>query len=217
MIGKSGLPPRQGLPMNEPPARPLILASASLHRRKLLAAAGLSFAVVASKVDEAAIKRGLASEGGDAASVATKLAAAKAQAVSARMPEAVVIGADQVLTCDGQLFDKPGNFENARLQLQRLRGHPHQLHSGVALAQNQAIVWQHCDTAHLVMRSFSEAFLQSYLAAAGEAIWGTVGAYEIEGLGIQLFTSVRGDNSTIIGLPMLPLLTELRARGIIRT
>lgn len=200
-----------------PPAEGLILASASPHRRRLLQAAGLAFDVVPAGIDEAALKRALAAEGADALKVAGRLAGAKAQAVSTEHRDAVVIGADQVLDCEGQWFDKPGNLGNARAQLLRLRGRAHHLHSGVALARRGAIVWQSADTAALVMRQFSDAFLDRYLAEAGGAIWGTVGAYEIEGIGIQLFAAVHGDCSTIIGLPMLPLLAELRARGWLAT
>lgn len=198
------------------PAQRLMLASASQHRRRLLKAAGLVFDVVPAAVDEAASKRALLSAGADAPAIAGSLAGEKALQVSAKFPEALVIGADQVLACEGQLFDKPGNLVAARLQLRRLRGRSHHLHTGVVLASGQEIVWQRTDTACLQMRSFSDAFLESYLLEAGEAIWGTVGAYEIEGVGIQLFASVRGDTSTIIGLSLLPLLTELRARGAIR-
>jgi septum formation protein len=200
-----------------PVVAPLILGSASPHRRRLLQAAGLAFAVVPAPIDEAAIKQALAAEGSDGRGVASRLAGAKAQAVSVRFPEAMVIGADQVLECEGRLFDKPGQLANARIQLQHLRGRAHHLHTAVALAHQCGIVWRHSETASLLMRPFSDAFLESYLSAAGETIWGTVGAYEIEGIGIQLFASVSGDASGIIGLPMLPLLTELRARGMIAT
>ena len=194
----------------------MILASASPHRRKLLQATGLIFDVEPAPIDEAAIKGALLATGGDANSIAG-MAAAKAHAVSSRHRDAMVIGADQVLDCEGRLFDKPGSLANARDQLRRLRGRTHQLHSGVALAHNDGIVWQCTDTATLAMRQFSDAFLERYLVEAGDAIWGNVGAYAIEGIGIQLFASVRGDASTIIGLPMLPLLSELRARGMLRT
>lgn len=198
-----------------PPA--LILASASPHRRQLLKAAGLTFEVVPAAVDEAALKRALAIEAQPASAVAGTLAAAKAQSVSARYRQALVIGADQVLVCDGQLYDKPADLAAARLQLQQLRGRDHQLHSAVALAQDRQIVWRYSDSASLRMRHFSDAFLQSYLAQAGDAILGSVGAYQVEGVGIQLFNCMSGDASTIIGLPMLPLLQELRVRGLIGT
>jgi septum formation protein len=204
--------------MNEGKAtQPLVLASASPHRRRLLAAAGLAFDVLPADVDEAALKKMLGAAGTDAAGIAGRLAEKKAEEVSARRPAALVIGADQVLACDGQLFDKPGSLAAARRQLRQLRGRTHELHSGVALAHNRRLIWQRTETATLLMRHFSDAFLESYLMEAGEAIWGTVGAYEIEGIGIQLFHCMRGATSTIIGLPMLPLLSELRARGLIGT
>jgi septum formation protein len=199
------------------PAQRLVLASASPHRRRLLLAAGLVFDVVPAAVDEAASKRVLLSTGADGATIAVSLAAEKALLVSGKVPDALVIGADQVLTCEGQLFDKPGNLATARGHLRQLRGRTHHLHTGVVLAHEEAIVWQGIDTAGLEMRPFSDDFLESYLLEAGAAIWGTVGAYEIEGIGIQLFASLSGDTSTIIGLTMLPLLSELRARGVIRT
>jgi septum formation protein len=183
----------------------------------LLKAAGLTFEVVPAAVDEAALKRALAIEAQPASAVAGTLAAAKAQSVSARYRQALVIGADQVLVCDGQLYDKPADLAAARLQLQQLRGRDHQLHSAVALAQDRQIVWRYSDSASLRMRHFSDAFLQSYLAQAGDAILGSVGAYQVEGVGIQLFNCMSGDASTIIGLPMLPLLQELRVRGLIGT
>jgi septum formation protein len=197
--------------------RALVLASASQHRRRLLEAAGLTFEVLSADVDEAAVKKTLTNAGADTAGIAGGLAQEKALKVSARRPEGVIIGADQVLVCEGQLFDKPGGLAAARVQLRRLRGRTHQLHTGVAMAENKSIVWQRTDTATLVMRHFSDAFLENYLTEAGEDIWGTVGAYEIEGIGIQLFECVKGDWATIIGLTMLPLLRELRARGLIGT
>jgi septum formation protein len=198
-------------------SRRLVLASASAHRRKLLEAAGVSFDVVPADIDEGAIKRLLMAKCADAHEIARTLAHEKAKAVGVSLPDAFVVGADQVLACEGQLFDKPGTCPNARMQLERLRGRSHHLHSAVALVQGENVLWQHVENATLAMRAFSDAFLETYLARAGRAILGTVGAYEIEGLGIQLFETISGDTSTIIGLPMLPLLAELRARGIVET
>jgi septum formation protein len=195
----------------------LVLASGSPHRRRLLEAAGISFTVHPADLDESAIKMRLAAEKAEGSTVALRLSCAKAETVSARLPGALVIGADQVLVCDGELFDKPGTADRARAQLERLRGRKHHLHSGVALAQDGAVVWQRLETATLVMRAFSDAFLDGYLSRAGHAILGTVGAYEIEGCGIQLFESISGDATTIVGLPMLPLLDELRVRGLVET
>jgi len=193
----------------------LMLASASPFRRRLLEAAGVAVEVVPAAVDEALLKREL--DGAAPDEIALALARAKAEAVSARFPAALTIGADQVLALGDQLLSKPRDMAEARDQLRQLRGRLHQLHSGVALAEAGAAVWSHAETATLVMRPFSDAFLERYLAEAGEAVCRTVGGYEIEGRGIQLFEQVSGDCFTIIGLPLLALLAELRARGALDT
>ena len=201
--------------MVDPLRGELILASASPFRRRMLEAAGLSFRVVPANVDEAAVRQRLATA--DVARVAATLAQAKAVAVSEAYPEALVIGADQVLDFSGRLFSKPNGLDEARTQLKALRGHAHQLHTAAALAQTGRTFWSHTETARLVMRTFSDAFLDRYLAEMGARVCHTVGAYEIEGRGIQLFERVEGDSFTIIGLPLLALLAELRARGAIDT
>lgn len=185
----------------------------------MLQAAGLSFSAVAPEVDESVLKRELAKQlpPAGASDVAAALARAKAQAISARMPSALVIGADQVLALGDELFDKPGDLARARAQLQHLRGKPHQLHTAAALAEDGNIVWSRTEIATLHMRPFSDTCLDDYLAEAGPSIFGTVGGYEVEGRGIQLFERVEGDHFTIIGLPLLPLLAELRNRGVIAT
>ena len=205
--------------MAEPGRRELVLASASPSRRRLLEAAGLSFRVVPADIDESALKRALAghSPNDRAAAIAHALAQAKAEAVSARIPDALVVGADQVLALDDELFDKPGDLAAARAQLMRLRGKTHRLLSGVSLALGGRSVWQRMQAATLTMRTFSPEFLDRYLAAAGANVTRSVGAYEIEGPGIQLFERVEGDYFTILGLPLLPLLAELRDRGAIDT
>jgi septum formation protein len=204
--------------MASPVARPpLILASASPYRRRMLENAGVAFSVVPADVDEASLKRRLAGEAQPAAAVADALARAKAQGVSARYPDAMIIGADQILAVDNELLDKPGDLAAARAQLERLRGRTHRLLSAVALAQAGDILWTHVGEAVLTMREFSPAFLDRYLALAGASLCRIVGAYEIEGLGIQLFDRVEGDHFSIIGLPLLPLLMELRSRGVIAT
>jgi septum formation protein len=189
----------------------LILASTSPFRRRMLEAAGLSFRVVPPDVDEAALKSSLGSIA--PASLARALACAKARAVSARAPGALVIGADQVLALGARLYDKPGSLAEARDQLLELRGSTHQLHTAAALAQAGEVIWTCLDAPSLTMRAFGPAFLDTYLAAAGESVCAIVGAYEIEGRGIQLFDRVTGDHFAIIGLPLLPLLAELRTRG----
>ena len=199
--------------------RELVLASTSPFRRRMLQAAGLSFSAIAPEVDESVLKRELASARppAGASDVAAALARAKALAVSARVPSALVIGADQVLALGDELFDKPGDRPSTRDQLQRLRGRQHQLHTAVVLAERGDIVWSRTEVATLRMRPFSDAYLDDYLAEAGPSVLNTVGGYEIEGRGIQLFERVEGDHFTIIGLPLLPLLAELRHRRVIAT
>jgi len=198
-------------------SRPLILASGSPYRRKMLEAAGLSFHVVPADVDEAALKRGLAPQTPTPipATIAGTLARAKAESVSVRHPDATVIGADQILALGSELLDKPGDLAAARVQLERLRGKTHRLISAVALAEAGKVLWTHVDEAVLTMRLFSPEFLYRYLAQAGPGLCQIVGAYEIEGSGVQLFERVEGNHFTIIGLPLVPLLAELRSRGVI--
>jgi septum formation protein len=201
--------------MAEPRRVELVLASASPFRRRMLEAAGLPFRVVPAEVDESAVRQRITTP--DLARVADTLAQAKAVAVSKAHPDTLVIGADQVLAFGDQLFNKPKDLHEARAQLKSLRGHAHHLHAAAALAQAGKVLWSHTETARLVMRSFSDAFLDRYLAEMGGRACQTVGAYEIEGRGIQLFERIEGDSFTIIGLPLLPLLAELRARGAIAT
>ncbi len=201
--------------MAEPTHRRLVLASASPFRRRMLEAAGLSFEVAPADVDESALKRDLLRSGSTPSTIAAALAAAKAEAVSARLPDALVIGADQVLALGPDLFSKPAGTSEAGEQLLRLRGKSHQLHTAACLATRGKPVWTHVEIATLAMRPFSDAFLADYLRAAGDRVCHTVGAYEIEGLGIQLFERIEGSLFTVIGLPLLPLLVELRARGVI--
>lgn len=204
--------------MASPSVRPpLVLASASPYRRKMLEAAGVPFRVLVADIDETSLKRAIAAETGkpDPRVVSEALAGAKAEAVSGTQADALVIGADQVLALGDDLFDKPGDLTAARGQLERLRGRTHRLVSAVVLAQDGEVVWSHVGEARMTMRSFSPAFLDRYLADAGAELCRIVGAYEIEGRGIQLFERVEGDHFTIIGLPLVPLLAELRARGVI--
>lgn len=195
----------------------LILASASPYRRKMLEAAGIAFEVVPADIDETSLKLQLAASDPDLvpAAVAEALAEAKAAVVSSRHPDALVIGSDQVLEIDGKLLNKPGDLAAARAQLQHLRGKTHRLLSAVALASAGDILWKYVGEAVLTMRRFTQDFLEQYIARAGPGVCQIVGAYEIEGPGIQLFERVEGDHFTIIGLPLLPVLTELRSRGVI--
>jgi len=203
--------------LHKSPAPPLILASASKVRGALLRNAGLEFEARESGVNEAQLKIEFA-KSPDAQNIdalALKLAEAKALAVSANAPEALVIGADQILSCNGKAYDKPRDMAQARANLQTFRARAHVLHSGVALAQGGEIVWRHADQASLTMRDFGEVFLDAYLKAVGEKVLSSVGCYQLEGPGVQLFEKIEGDYFTILGLPLLPLLAELRKRGAI--
>jgi nucleoside triphosphate pyrophosphatase len=194
----------------------IVLASASRARRELLAAAGLAFAVDPADVDEPAIKQRLAAEGnGDPVEVARVLARAKAENVSARHAGTLVVGADQVLALGDELLTKAKDETEARAALQKLRGRTHVLHAAVALAQDGKTVWEHAGTARLTVRDFSDAFLDAYLVRAGDLVTQSVGAYQLEGVGVQLFDAIEGDYFTILGLPLLELLTQLRTRGVI--
>jgi len=193
----------------------LILASTSPYRKTMLTKAGLDFETMAPKVDEAAFKAGRPTLTG--AELALALAAAKALEVSAHHPDSFVVGADQVLDCEGRLFDKPKNRAEARRHLRSLRAKRHRLISAVALARGGRIVWQDALVGELAMRNFSDDFLDAYLERMGGAATRTVGAYEIEGLGAQLFERVEGDLFTIMGLPLLSLLAALRREGAIRS
>jgi septum formation protein len=193
----------------------LILASTSPVRRLLLSQAGLTFEVARSPVEEIALKAGMPSAApGD---MAGKLAEAKAVAVANRIPEAIVIGADQVLAIGSEALDKPETIEVARRQLLRLRGREHRLETAVCCARGSTVLWRHHGRARLVMRSFSDAFLSDYLAQAGPDVTSSVGAYKLEGTGIQLFDAIEGDYFTILGLPLLPLLAFLRSEGVVAT
>ena len=195
----------------------LVLASGSGSRRQMLDAAGLTFDISPADVDERAIRETLQADnsGIEPADVAEVLARAKAEAISHQRPDALVIGADQVLALDDEIFEKPTDLAGARRHLQKLRGRTHQLHSAVVLADRGEVVWAHVDTASLTMHAFSADFLENYLTLAGTVICDSVGAYQLEGLGVQLFERIEGDYFTILGLPLLPLLGELRARKVI--
>ncbi|SDC90983.1 Maf family protein [Belnapia rosea] len=201
--------------MIQRPDPPVILATASPARRAVLAAAGLRFEAEAAAVDEAAIKEGAQAEGIPAGEAAMLLAEAKAARIARRHPGALVIGADQMLVSEGRWFDKPPDMATARAQLLALRGRPHELMTAMVCWRGGQRIWQHLARPRLVMREFSEAFLDAYLAAEGEAVLGSVGAYRLEGPGIQLFASVEGEHSAILGLPLLPLLGFLRQHGLL--
>ncbi len=191
----------------------IILASGSTTRRAMLTGAGVAFAVETAAVDEDAVKRAMAAQVADPGEVAETLAGLKAERVSARHPGALVIGADQMLDCDGAWHDKPADAAAARAQLSALRGRTHRLTSAAVAVRDGTCLWRHRQEARLTMRRFSEAFLDEYLARAGAAVLASVGAYQLEGLGAQLFSAIEGDHFTILGLPLLPLLDFLRENG----
>lgn len=198
-------------------AQRLILASGSAARQSMLKAAGLNFEVVPAHIDEEAIRSALHSESAcvEAADVATLLACEKALAVSRDNPGALVIGADQVLALGTRLFSKAATLQEARATLEQLRGRTHELVSAAALAADDTILWSDEDSAQMTMRAFSDEFLSRYLATTDDGILGCVGCYELEGAGVQLFEEVSGDYFTILGMPLLALLSELRRQGAI--
>jgi septum formation protein len=198
-------------------AREIVLASGSRARREMLAAAGVHFTVQPADVDEPAIRAHMRAVDAnvDPKKIAATLAAAKAEDVSGKIGGSLIIGADQVLALGDELLSKAPSIDAARKALRKLRGRTHELHSAVAFAENGKITWAHVATARLTMRDFSDVFLDDYLLRAGDQVRQSVGAYELESLGVQLFDKIEGDYFTVLGLPLMPVLAELRERGII--
>ena len=190
----------------------VILASGSYIRRKLMEDAGLEFEVIAKPVDEAAIKDSMLAESARLQDIADALAEAKSLRVS-RIESGLVIGADQIMVMDGQLFDKPKDINEARERLKLMRGKTHYLIGAVVISENGAPVWRHLAKTKLTMREFSDEFLEDYLKAEGDLVTKSVGAYRFEGLGAQLFSDVEGDFFSILGLSLLPVMDYLRIRG----
>jgi septum formation protein len=191
--------------------QPLVLASRSESRRALLAAAAIPIEVLPADIDERAIEAWAGTQ--PPGEIALLLARAKACAVADKLPGRLVLGADQTLALGDRLFAKPADRAAAREQLKSLRGRTHALHSAIVLARGTTLLFEHCETARLTMRDFSDGFLASYLEAAGPAITASVGGYQVEGIGIQLFERIEGDHFTILGLPLLRLLHNLRGAG----
>jgi septum formation protein len=194
----------------------LILASASPSRAALLRAAGVDFEIEPAAIDEARIKRLARVIGDSAISCALALSIEKARALSATYPDTLIIGADQILVAGDEWFDKPANLDEARAQLRALRDRAHKLATAACVLRDGEALWQATSEPELKMRPFTDAVLDEYLAAEGESLLGLVGAYRIEGRGVQLFSRIRGDHFSILGLPLLELLDFLRQRGIAR-
>ncbi len=192
---------------------PLILASQSRARQTLLANAGIDFEAVPAELDERAVQQssGLSAPG----DIAALLARQKALVVSAQHSDRFVVGADQTLSLGTRLFSKPASRNEAAEQLRTLAGHSHELHSAVAVARDGKILFQAIATARMTMRQLGDAEIDAYLDQAGEAVTSSVGAYQLEGLGVHLFERIEGDHFTILGLPLLPLLAFLRSERLL--
>ncbi len=190
----------------------ITLASASAARTAILAGAGVIFATAPADLDEAAVKSELLTGGIGPRQIAERLADIKATTVSGGRG-GLVIGADQTLELDGRLYDKPNDLAHARQQLIDLRGRAHSLHAAVSLARDGQIIWREAQTARLTMRAFSDAFLDQYLCRNGDGILGSVGGYQLESEGAQLFDHIEGDYFAILGLPLFGLLSALRRQG----
>ncbi|MEX2455370.1 MAG: nucleoside triphosphate pyrophosphatase [Rhodospirillaceae bacterium] len=198
-----------------PSGESIVLASASATRRRLLEGAGVPFTVEPARVDEAELKIGLRAEGASGIEIAEVLAEAKAAYVARRHPDALVLGADQVLDCDGTIYDKPVDRADALRQLRALRGRRHELISQAVIVRGGRRIWQAADRARLRMRDASDEFLEAYLDAAGDDALNGPGGYRVESIGVQLFSEIDGSHYTILGLPMLALLDYLRAHRIV--
>lgn len=198
-------------------SQPLVLASASQIRQTLLRNAGLEVEVAPARIDEDAIKRALEAEGAPPRDIADALAEGKARKVSSKHPGALVLGFDQVLEHDRQILSKPRAIDEARDQLTRLRGQNHALLSAAVIYENGEPIWRHVGIARLTMRDFSDAYLDAYLARNWDSIRHSVGGYKLEEEGVRLFSRIQGDYFTILGIPMVELLSYLTIRGNLPT
>lgn len=190
---------------------PLLLASRSAARRAMIEAAGIPVDIVAIDIDERAVEASAGPSG--ARQTALMLAQAKARAAGSRWPGRIVVGADQTLALGQRRFDKPPDRSSARDQLRTLAGRSHELHSAVAVVRNESVMFSHVETARLTMRAVSDRFIDTYLDAAGSQALASVGAYQLEKIGVHLFEKIEGDHFTILGLPLLALLAFLRQDG----
>ena len=193
----------------------IILASGSSIRRDMLQNAGLDVEVQPARVDEAGIKSAMLAEDAPPRDIADKLAELKSLRISQKNPEALVLGADQVLVHAKRLFDKPEDLSEARGHLELLAGQAHELLSAAVISENGKPVWRHIGRAQMIMRPLSAPFINAYLAAEREGVLETVGCYKLEGRGAQLFSRVQGDYFSVLGLPLLEILGFLRARGVL--
>ena len=193
----------------------LVLASASTARARLLQGAGIKFVCDPASIDENAVKAAARESNSEVTATAATLAETKAMVVSQRHPGALIVGADQILECDGEWFDKATDYDDAVKTLETLRNRTHRLVSAAVVMLDSVQVWQDVETARLTMRPFTDSFLRNYVDAMGPDILETVGAYRLEGVGVQLFSRIEGSFFTILGLPLLPLLAFLRHEGVI--
>jgi len=194
---------------------PVVLASGSRFRAAMLRDAGVPFSVDVPGIDEGAVRDSLKAENATTEDVATMLAELKAVAISRRHPDALVIGSDQMLDCNGVWFEKPVDRDHAQATLTALSGKTHRLVTAVVVARGGTRIWHAMDSVTMRMRPLSPAFIDRYLDAMGDEVSSSVGAYQLEGLGAQLFTGVEGDYFTVLGLPLLPLLDYLRTHGVL--
>lgn len=195
----------------------LILASSSQTRAELLENTGLSFEIRPPTIDEAIIKKMLKQDFDQPNDIAELLAQAKANDISKHAKDAIVIGSDQILVLNDELFDKPKNKEQAYATLFKLRGKTHHLISAIVVVKNEQVIWRHSERASLTMRQFSPEFLGKYLAHCGDEVLTSVGAYQLESFGIHLFEEIKGDYFTILGFPIVALLQMLRKEGYINS
>ncbi len=202
------------VPNGRAEAPEVVLASASRWRLELLQRAGLNLRAQPARIDESEVKTSLRADRAGAAAAAETLAELKAAKISLQAPGALVIGADQILECEGRWFDKPPDRAAAAAHLRALRGKSHALETAACVVRDGVRIWHHGETPRLTVRPLDEAFIESYLDAAGPEILETVGAYRLDDIGAQLFTKVSGDYFTILGLPLLPLLGFLREHGV---
>lgn len=193
--------------------KPVVLASGSPFRRKMLEDAGILVEAIPADIDERAVESAIEGSGITPGELAVILAEAKAVNVSQRLRDRLVIGADQTLSLGDEVLHKPRDMEEARRRLLAMSGKVHQLNSGVVIARNGTVLWRHVSVARLTMRELDPAFVGRHLSRVGEKALSSVGAYQIEAEGIQLFEKIEGDHFTIVGLPLLPLLAELRKLG----